>query len=216
MTNSGPGLAPGAGKEKEMMPKILICYATRYGQTEKIAGVLARELEALGHPVDLYDVERISPKIRVASYEGVIAGAPVYRSTFPRVFRQWVRGHAKSISARPSAFFSVCLGLSRYEEANRRLDEEEIVDRFLNLSDWEPSKKAIFNGAFEFSKYGWLTRKLMQRFARKVGIADDHDRELTDWNQVRALAEEFSSLLLERWPEASREIRRSGETERRT
>lgn len=187
-----------------MMPRILICYATKHGQTEKIARVLARELEAVGHPVDLFDVEHISPKIRVAAYEGVIVGAPVYSGAFPRHLRQWVRDHAKSMTARPGAFFSVSLGILETDR-NVRRDQEEIVENFLAISDWEPKLWRIFAGAFNYSKSGWLARLRLQRAARRAGLPEDgHDREFTDWGAVSALADEFSSLLLERWPAATR------------
>lgn len=181
-----------------MNPRILVCYVSRHGQTAKIAEVLARELEALGHEVDLEDIDQISPKIRVAAYEGVIAGAPVYLSRHPTRFRRWIRDHAKSLSARPGAFFSVGLGGSE-AQASAREEAEHLADRFLADTGWSAGQREVFAGAFLFSKYGWLTRLFMQNVARRCGVADDHDRELTDWNQVRAFAEEFSNRVRRRW-----------------
>ncbi len=47
-----------SSKELEMS-QVLVVYGTKYGQSRRIAEVVAEEFRLLGHRVDLFDVQEI-------------------------------------------------------------------------------------------------------------------------------------------------------------
>jgi menaquinone-dependent protoporphyrinogen oxidase len=104
-----------------------------------------------------------------------------------------VRRHLAELSLRPSLFVSVSLSIcsSRPEDvaAARRIAPAFPVDL-----GWKPMRIACVGGRLAYTQYGFLTRWMMRRIAAQSGGPTDttRDHDLTDWGQVRALAEELA------------------------
>lgn len=174
--------------------KILIVYATQEGQTEKIARFMADELRKMGQRIDLQNVSDGIAEPR--HYDAVIIGAPIHVQKFPAQLSAWVGRHSVEMSSMPSAFFSVCLGILEKNEETQTA-ERKIVEDFLSATGWRPRCWAIFAGALQYSKYGWLKRFIMKCIASRAGGDTDtsRDYEYTDWDQVRRFLGEFSKDL---------------------
>lgn len=183
------------------MARVLLAYGTTEGQTQKIADAIAADLRDRDHSVDIVNLTSKSAGARALSgadaYDAVIVGASVHAGQYQRAVRHWVKTNATSLSRKPSAFFSVCLGILERDNPKSQEDERRIVENFLSSSGWKPSSRAIFAGAVTYSKYGWLTRFLMRRISKKAGGGADinQDYEYTDWNQVHEFARSFASEL---------------------
>jgi menaquinone-dependent protoporphyrinogen oxidase len=63
----------------------------------------------------------------------------------------------------------------------------------VNETGWAPRAIHHAAGAFAFSRYGWLTRLLMRRIARRRGLRlePDKDYDLTDYARLAAFARDF-------------------------
>lgn len=185
------------------MAKLLIAYVSKHGQTGKIADALAVELGRLGHQVEKIHVGKRRGVPVHLSADGVLIGAPVYGRKYPAPIRRWIARELPALSEKPSAFFSVCLGVLEKENEKTQADERAIVQELFSESGWRPRLHAIFAGALSYSDYSWPVRWVMKRISRKAGGNTDtsRDHEYTDWNEVRAFAREFDTLVRYSRPE---------------
>ena len=176
------------------MAKILVLYATKYGQTEKISNSMAEELRHLGDSVDVVNVSRIS-SLSLRSFDAVIVGAPVYGSKYPGAIRTWIKANVKALASKPTAFFSVCLGILETKNHATQDQEMRFLTDFFATTGWQPNISRIFAGAVLYTSYNWFLRIIMKRICAKAGGDTDTERdfEYTDWEDVRRFAREFSS-----------------------
>jgi menaquinone-dependent protoporphyrinogen oxidase len=174
------------------MKRILIVYGTVEGQTRKIASFIANDLQSRGCHVDVFDSENM-PKVNLTAYDGIIAGAPVHISKFPRHFRKWIKQNAADISLVPCAFFSVCLGILQKDNPKVQNEENKIVKNFLREVAWSPDHWCIFPGALVYSQYGWIKRQIMKAISKQAGRDTDvnRDYEYTDWLEVKKFSSDF-------------------------
>jgi menaquinone-dependent protoporphyrinogen oxidase len=177
--------------------KILIVYASRYGQTEKVAASLAGTFRS-EQQVSVVPVNELSGRYDPARYSAVIVAGSVHFGKHQRGIRDFVRQHAIILATLPSAFVSVSGAGGAPTEEGRR-EAREYVERFLRETGWTPRRVAIFGGAVPYSRYGIFVRWFMKRLAVKRGRDFDtgRDYEYTDWAAVEQFAREFLLLLAE-------------------
>jgi flavodoxin len=60
------------------MKKALVCYASRTGKTEKMAGYIAEGLRMKGVAVDTKKISDIKDETQLEGYDGYIFGCPTY------------------------------------------------------------------------------------------------------------------------------------------
>jgi len=60
------------------MPKALVVYATRTGQTRKIAESIAKGIQGVGAEATIVDVKKIKSEAELAGYDGYVFGSPTY------------------------------------------------------------------------------------------------------------------------------------------
>ena len=175
------------------MSRLLILYGTTNGHTRKIAIALGETLGAEGYPSDVIDAQRIPRELDPATYDGVVVAASIHAGGYQRTVQRWVRRHAEQLNVVPSAFVSVCLGiLERRPEPQQQV--REIMNRFLQVTGWQPTATKTVPGALLYTQYDWLTRWLMKRIVAKAGGDTDttRDYEYTDWDDLRTFAQEFA------------------------
>ena len=178
------------------MSRVLVLYGTTEGHTARSAGAIADALRAQGIEVDAVEAGMDDP--RADDYAGVVVAASVHASRYQRLGT--AVGGGQSSGARGKAV-RVRLDLSGGScNGNRRCRREvnAIVDRFLMTTGWRPMWTKSVAGALRYTKYGWLTRWIMQRIAAKAGGDTDttRDYEYTDWQDVRAFAERFGRVVV--------------------
>ena len=161
--------------------KILVVYGTRNGQTKRIADRIEARLHERGVMVDLVNARAIPIDLRIADYNGVIAGASVNTGRFQPSVGDFVSGFHKEIARVPSAFFGVSLS-----EADPKLRDQAAVQigRFLIEYAWRPALTASFAGALPPSRFQWVMRLFWRRL-------DKRRDEFTDWDAVAHFADEF-------------------------
>jgi menaquinone-dependent protoporphyrinogen oxidase len=187
------------------MRPIAVLYATREGQTQKIAEYLATSLGVRGLDVELHDVADGAPAGGLDSCSGVIVAASVHGGRHQAEMVRFVRDHVAELERLPSAFLSVSLSETGAEDP-RRSDEERarfaadvrrMIDAFLSETGWHPARIKPVAGALAYSKYNFLLRFVMRRIARKAGADTDtsRDYEYTDWIDLDRFAARLAAEL---------------------
>jgi menaquinone-dependent protoporphyrinogen oxidase len=176
------------------MARVLVIYATQYGQAGKIAHVLGDTLREAGTATDVVEARDTGPSPDL--YDGVLVVGSVHAGGYQRHLRQWVRTHAEALADTTSAFVSVCLGVLQHDAA---VDQElaSIRDQFERQTGWHPRIVKVVAGGLPYTRYNWLVRRMMRRIVAKAGGDTDtrRDYEYTDWEDVRAFARNFTALM---------------------
>ena len=175
--------------------KILIVYASQYGQTAKIAGRIGNIIRP-DYPVEVKAVEQIDASFHPAQYAGAIVAGAVYYDKHPRALRDFVRAHAIFLATVPSAFVSVSGAAGAPTEEGRAL-AKGYVERFTAEASWSPRMIETFAGSVTYSRYGLITKWIMRRLAKKRGRDYDtsRDYEYTNWEAVEEFAQRFLAMV---------------------
>src|SRR5579884_4009939 len=144
------------GRQQQGGPhmKLLIAYASRYGQTEKIARRIA---DVAGEPARAISVAE-AEDIPLEECDALIVAGGVYFGRHDRRLENWVSRHLANLSTMEAALVSVSGGGS-----------EQYVHGFSRRTGWVPEISAAFKGGQAFTKYGLFVRLLMWAIARKEG-----------------------------------------------
>lgn len=176
-------------------PRVLIVFASSYGQTQKISEFIAEHLRNSGMGVRLVDANQMEARINPGEWDMIVVGASIIARGHQPSIRAFIQKNAESLASIPSAFFSVCASAGSTHAKSRVAAVKLRVD-FLAELQWMPECSDSFAGAINFTKYGWLLRQYM-RFASKLngGSTDtSRDHEYTDWHQVTAFADRVAAL----------------------
>ncbi len=175
---------------------VLIVYASRYGQTEKIARRCADVIRAEGVFVDVVSIATMPAGFPLEAYESVIVAAPVMYGKHPREIERFIIASRSSFARMRTSLISV----SNAAKGNPML-AESYVHTIVERTGWLPDTFATIAGAQAFSRYGWFTRWMVLRAARKAGerVDPSRDTELTNWEDVDNFAREFVMPLTRRF-----------------
>jgi menaquinone-dependent protoporphyrinogen oxidase len=176
------------------MARILVVYASQFGQTRKIAERLAQHLRNDGHEAELADAgERDGAEVvDLLRFDGVIVGGAVHKGAYPRDVLDFARARRADLELVPSAYFSVSMSAANDDPGSVN-EERSYVERFSQETGWKPVQVASFGGALAYTRYNFLLRQVMKWIARRAGRPTDtsRDHEFTDWEQVDRFAEDF-------------------------
>jgi menaquinone-dependent protoporphyrinogen oxidase len=167
------------------MARLLIVYATKQGQTEKIAGRIAQRVRAQGHVAELLDAERLPTPLSLEQFDVVLVGAPIHAGGYPRSIERFAREQRDVLARVPSAFFSVGLAVAS-RTSDGRAQTREVIEKFVGKTGWRPARVELMAGALSYSKYNVFIRFIMRRIVAKEGGDTDtsRDYEYTDWSAV--------------------------------
>lgn len=173
--------------------KTLILFSTRDGQTREIASYLASELKEQGIYADVVNLNR-TEEIVWQDYDRVVIGASIRYGHFHPAVDRFVKKHAATLNAMPSAFYSVNLVARKAEK--RTPQTNSYTRKFLLSSPWQPKLCAVFAGALRYPRYRWLDRFMIRLIMKMTGGETDTTKEVvyTDWQQVASFAREIAQL----------------------
>ena len=177
------------------MSRVLILYGTTDGHTRWIAEAIARALRLGGLDADVIEAGTREPVMR--QYTAVIVAASVHGGKYQRAVVQWATRHAAELNARPTAFVSVSLGILQKSDPKVLAEIEAIARRFTATTGWQPSTVKHVAGGLLYTRYNIVKRWIMKRIAAQAGGDTDtsKDYDYTDWNEVRAFADDFGRSL---------------------
>jgi menaquinone-dependent protoporphyrinogen oxidase len=184
------------------MKPILILYATREGQTRRIAEHLAATVRARGHGADVVDAAHLPEGFSLVGYNAAIVSASVHTGRHESEIVKFVKNHKDALERIPTVFLSVSLSEAGAEDpastperrAQASADVERMIQDFLKETGWHPAKIKAIAGALLYTKYNFLLRFVMKRIARAAGGSTDtsHDHEYTDWEALDRLVDELA------------------------
>jgi menaquinone-dependent protoporphyrinogen oxidase len=86
------------------MKTVLVCYATKYGSTGRIASIIAEELTRAGIEVTLSPITLVKdPEL----YDAVVIGSPLYMGKWLAEAREFINRFRIELQNRPVAVFTV-------------------------------------------------------------------------------------------------------------
>lgn len=184
-----------------------VFYATREGQTRRIAEHVARALRSRGLHVDVFDVDGALPAgLDVARYAAVVLAASIHMGKHERSMIAFVRAHRAALERLPTAFLSVSLSQAAADDPNasaarRRRAAEEVqktIERFVRTTRFRPTRVQPVAGALLYRQYGVALRLLMRFISGVVGASTDmsRDHEYTDWTALAHFADEMADPVL--------------------
>ncbi len=177
------------------MKRVLVLFASTHGHTAKIAGRIGQALEQAGAPAE---VRGADAKVDLApsDYAAVVVGGSIHAGHHQRELVEWARRHATSLSAMPSAFFSVSLTAAD-DTDEARATAGQYVDEFVETTGWTPGRTASFAGALQYLEYDFFTRLLIKLMMHRDGHPTDssQDYDYTDWDAVDRFGRQVAGLL---------------------
>ena len=182
------------------MKPFLVVYASRSGQTRRLAEGIADRIRTLGHEVQTQDV-RTEALPLLERYAGVLLAASVHLGHHERDMLRFVRSRRSELDALPTVFLSVSLTEAAAEDVHRsdqeRLDARravsKILEDFVRETGWRPQRAVPIAGALTDTGHGPVIRFLLHAVARQ-SLLDDVVREVTFTNRT-ALNREVDQLV---------------------
>ena len=178
--------------------RVLVVFASSFGQTRKIAEAIALRLRRRGCAVELGDAgQGVSALPPPDDYDAVVLGSRVEYGKHAPAIAAYVRAYRASLFDVVSAFFSVSMSASKRELGT---DPGGYVKKQLEDLAWEPRVTAAFGGALPYTRYGRILRFVMKQISKRAGHTTDtsRDHEFTDWAAVDRFADAIADEVIVR------------------
>ena len=173
------------------MKSIAVIYATREGQTRKIAEHIAAALAAVGFNAVVKNVRDDIETIDLSAYCAVFIAASVHLGRHEREMVRFVREHLAELANLPTVFLSVTMSEAGVEGPGQSQDTRQqcltgvrdVIDKFIQETGWHPRHVKAIAGALPYTKYNPFVRFVMKQIAKSEGGDTDtsRDYEYTDW-----------------------------------
>ena len=183
------------------MKSVLVIYATREGQTRRIAEHIAATIRGRGHTADVLDAAHIPAGFSLDTYAAAVVAGSVHVGKHEKEIGDFVKTHRSQLERIPAVFLSVSLSEAGVEDptasperrSRAAADVQRMIDGFLTETGWHPSKVRAVAGALSYTKYNFLVRFVMKRIAKSQGASTDtsRDHELTDWAALDHIVDEL-------------------------
>ena len=139
--------------------KILIAYATRFGTTEKCAGILAELLRENNYDVELADLKK-NIKVKPEDYDLVVVGGSFLIARMNAFVKKFVKRNLYTLLNKKTAIFMCGADEDRENEIKKGFPEE-LLD------------KAVARGYFGYemngNKMNPMFRNMMQKASGTTG-----------------------------------------------
>ena len=172
--------------------KILILYGTTEGQTRKIADFVTTRLKQRGDVVALIDAADVPWDMRPDDYDAAVLAGSVHAGVYQTPLIHFARKHHEALNRMPTAFLSISLSAAGKDPDDLK-GMVVCADMFKKETGWTPGSIHHIAGAFRFAEYDFFKRWMMKVIAweRGVKIGGALELELTDWDAVAKVAEDF-------------------------
>jgi len=145
------------GDGTNMKDKILVAYASKCGSTGQVAKAIGQTLANNGATVDVRQTKDVSD---LSAYRAVVLGSAIRAGKWLPEAVKFVEAHQPALSHVPTAYFTVCMTLSKDTEENRRKVAAylEPVHQIL-----KPVEEGFFAGKMDYGQLGFVERQLIER-----------------------------------------------------
>jgi menaquinone-dependent protoporphyrinogen oxidase len=187
-----------------MLP-VLILYATREGQSRRIAEHAAARLRRKELPVQILDAAELPPAFALERYAGALLVAPVHAGQHARELRRLLIDWRAQLERLPTRLLSVSLSqagaemgsASAAQRSKAAQDVQQLITLLCKQTGFAASNVSPVAGALAYTQYSFLKRLLMRRIARQAGGATDTSRDhvYTDYARLDGIVDEFAAQL---------------------
>ena len=169
--------------------KLLVIFATVYGQSAFIADRIADEATAAGVATTVRDLRNVT-QTDLQRCDSVVIVASVQFGRHARAVERFVKRNRDRLASLHSAFVSVSGSAARPES---RPEAESVARKFFVATGWTPDEYQLIGGAVKFTQYNPFLRFMIKRIYAGRGMTLDtkRDYDYTDWDAVRRFAKAF-------------------------
>jgi menaquinone-dependent protoporphyrinogen oxidase len=181
----------------------VVLYATREGQTRRIAEYVAAALRARGGHVDVRDVGGPLSDLDLTRYAAAVLAASIHIGKHEKTMVDFVKTHRAALEKLPTSFLSVSLSQAGVEDASRlpqkkvrsAAEVKKTIDLFLRATGWRPTHVHPVAGALLYRQYRPAIRLVMRIISKMAGGSTDtsRDHEYTDWKALTRFADEIAA-----------------------
>lgn len=185
--------------------RAVIVYATREGQTHKVAEHIAAALRARAIDTEVVDARAVDERFRLADYDGAFIAGSVHLGKHEKELIAFVKARREALAALPCAFLSVSGSEATAEHAATTADVrsravaevERVIAEFFAATGWTPARVLPVAGAMLWTKYNFLVRFAIRLIFKRSGspLPTTGDHEFTDWAAVDAFVASFVAQL---------------------
>ena len=156
--------------------QILVAYATRAGSTAEVAEVIGEVLRETGA---LVDVQRLPFSGKLAEYDAVVLGAPLYMYKWHKDAKRFLRRSKGVLQALPVAVFA----LGPFNDVEKEWNDVRAqLDSALLEFPWlRVAAIKIFGGKYDPTKLTFPYSLIPAK--RNIPVTD-----IRDWDDIRAWA----------------------------
>ncbi|MDT3309140.1 menaquinone-dependent protoporphyrinogen IX dehydrogenase [Shewanella vaxholmensis] len=169
----------------------LIIYSTIDGQTLAICQKMKTIAEQAGEQVALVTLEQ-AEALSLADFDKVLIGASIrYGKHRPELY-QFVNRHHAVLDTKINGFFTV--NVVARKPLKNTPETNPYMQKFLQLSLWQPQLLEVFAGKIDYPKYGFFDRTMIRfiMWMTKGPTDITGTFEFTDWGKVDAFGNRFS------------------------
>ena len=180
------------------MKNILTLYATREGQTEKIAAQISTHLKKAGVTVQLINAQdrMATENLDLEAFDLLVFGASMHAGGLEQEMVTFINSHQEQIKQKIHSFFLVLLSAATKDSELRAKWLEDARKKMNEQIQVEFQDVEMIAGALMYSKYSLPLKWIMKRIAQKAGEGTDmsQDYEYTDWKQVAQYSEKLMKI----------------------
>jgi menaquinone-dependent protoporphyrinogen oxidase len=177
-----------------MMKPILILYASREGQTERIAEYLGEKICSHALAATVLNAREVPENFSLTPYAAAVIAASVHGGKHEREIVKFIKNHRNALHQTLTAFVSVSLSQAGVQDEratpeNREkaaADVKKMIDSFRAETQWHPTIVRPVAGALMYRQYNFILRLIMRRIARRAGASTDTSRDhvFTNWQDL--------------------------------
>jgi menaquinone-dependent protoporphyrinogen oxidase len=177
------------------LPTMVLCYATRDGQSRRVAERIAARLDERGVHAPPHDlaVTVPAPALLAAARLVVVVAAVRYGRHLAAADR--FLGTYRALPAQPSLVL-VSVNLTARKPGKDTAEGNRYLQKTIARHRLQPALATAIAGRLDYPHYGWLDRQIIRLIMRLTGGPTDPRStvEFTAWDAVDALAVRIAGL----------------------
>ncbi len=167
-----------------MDKKVLIAYASKHGSTAEIAEKIGEALKREGIQANVMPVQKVKFP---ADYDAIVIGSAVYIGQWRSEVSEFLKMNERTLSNKPVWLFSS--GPTGKGEAGELLQGWRHPFRLQALIERiKPRDTAVFHGAIDMQKLGFLDRWMIKRVKSPAG-------DFRDWDVINKWAKDIADAV---------------------
>jgi menaquinone-dependent protoporphyrinogen oxidase len=169
--------------DPKMKNKILVAYASKCGSTGEVAQVIGQTLANSGNMVDvrpISDVGDLSP------YQAIVLGSAIRVAKWLPEASAFVETNRQALGRIPTAYFTVCMTLSKDNEESRR-KAAAFLDPVRQIA--KPVEEGFFAGKMDYGKLSFIDHLLITK------VKPIPEGDFRNWQAIQTWAQALPARL---------------------